>query len=149
MQHSGFKLFTVFLIILFGACTSSADDLYHEVDMAKLSTLVRTTMSIVKGEYYGRTIPSRISEDDIVQMVRAQNSRHFKELEQIDGNINLEIVSNGSQIGAIVWDSNNNRKLIQDLQCTLILDDPAYQRKEFGNEFSLDWNKCSVQEVRF
>lgn len=111
--------------------------------MARLSTLVRTTMSIIKGNYYGSTIPSQISEDEIVQIVRTQNSRHFQELERLDGQIELRIVSDGTYMGAIIWDSGNNRKLIQDLQCTLKLDDPAYRREEFGNEFTLDWKICS------
>jgi len=101
-------------------------------------------MSIVKGEYYGKTLPSTINEDEIIQIVRTQNSQNFKELEQLNGPIELLIVSNGTYIGAVVWDSSNNRKLIQDLQCTLKLDDPTYQREEFDNEFTLDWKICSA-----
>ena len=101
-------------------------------------------MSIVKGEYYGKTLPAQINEDEIILIVRTQNSQHFKELEQLDGEIELMIVSEGALMGAVIWDSGNNRKLIQDLQCTLKLDDPAYQREVFGNEFTLDWKICSA-----
>lgn len=145
MQRFGFKTLIVFLVVFVGAGTSCAGNFYRADDMAKLSTLVRTTMSIVKGEYYGKTLPSRINEDEIIQIVRTQNSRHFKELEQLEGKVELMIVSDGTYMGAVIWDSGNNRKLIQDLQCTLKLDDPTYQREEFGNEFTLDWKICSVR----
>ena len=144
MQRFGFKTLIVFLVIFVGAGTSCAGNLYREDDMARLSTLVRTTMSIVKGEYYGKTIPSQINEDEIIQIVRTQNRRHFKELEQLDGKIELFIVSDAAYMGAVISDTGNNRNLIQDLQCTLKLDDPAYQREVFGNEFTLDWKICSV-----
>lgn len=66
-------------------------------------------------------------------------------IQWLDGKIGLMIVSDGAYMGAVIWDSGNNRKLIQDLQCTLKLDDPTYQREEFGNEFTLDWKICSVR----
>jgi len=144
MQRFGFNTLILSLVIFIGAGASCAGDIYRDDDMARLSTMVRTTMSIVKGEYYGKTIPSQINEDKIIQIVRTQNSRHFKELEQLDGQIELMIVSNGTYMGAIIWNSGNNRKLIQDLQCTLKLDDPAWKREEFGNKFTLDWKICSV-----
>lgn len=145
MQRFGFKTLIVFLVVFVGAGTSCAGNFYHEDDMAKLSTLVRTTMSIVKGEYYGKTIPFQINEVEIIQIVRTQNSRHFKELEQLEGKIELMIVSDGTYMGAVIWDSGNNRKLIQDLQCTLKLDDSSYQREEFGSKFTLDLKICSVR----
>src|SRR4030066_245325 len=74
MQRFGFKTLIVFLIIVVGAGTSCAGNIYRDDDMARLSTLVRTTMSIVKGEYYGKTMPSQISEIEIIQIVRTQNS---------------------------------------------------------------------------
>lgn len=146
MRRFGFNTLIAFLIFFIGTGTSCAGNFYHDEDMAKLSTMVRTTMSIVKGEYYGKTLPSKINEDGIIRIVRIQNSQNFKELEQLNGPIELLIVSNGTCLGAIVWDSRNNRKLIQDLQCTLKLDDPTYQREEFGNEFTLDWKICSAHQ---
>ena len=144
MQRFGFKALVVFLSIFIGAGTSCAGTFYHDDDMARLSTMARTTMSIVKGEYYGKIIPSQINEDEIIQIVHTQNSRYFKELNHLDGQVELMMVSDGTHIGVIIWDSGNNRNLIQDLQCTLKLDDPAWQREELGNEFTLDWKICLV-----
>ncbi|MCR4345967.1 MAG: hypothetical protein NUV55_01985 [Sulfuricaulis sp.] len=145
MQRFGFNVLIVLVVIFVGTGTSCAGKIYHEDDMARLSTMVRTTMSIVKGKFYEKTMPYQINEDKIVEIVRNENSRHFKELNQLDGRIELMIVSDGTYMGAIIWDSDNNRKLIQDLQCTLKLDDPTWQREEFGNEFTLDWKICLVR----
>ncbi len=101
MQRFGFKTLIIFLAVFVGMGTSCAGNFYREDDMAMLSTLVRTTMSIVKGEYYGKTMPSQIKEDEIIQIVRTQNSRHFKELERLDGKIELMIVSDSTYMGAI------------------------------------------------
>lgn len=145
MQRFGFNALLIFLSIFLGGGASCAGKIYSDTDMARLSTMVRTTMSIVKGKYYGETIPHQIAEDEIIEIVHTQNSLHFKELNQLDGQIELIMVSNGTYLGAIVWDSGNNRKLIQDLQCTLKLDDPTWMRNEFGNKFTLDWGICSDQ----
>jgi hypothetical protein len=144
MQRFGLNVLIVFVVIFVGTGASCAGKIYHEDDMARFATMVRTTMSIVKGKFYEKTIPYQINEDEIIEIVRSDNSRHFKELKQLDGRIELMIVSDGTHMGAIIWDSDNNRKLIQDLQCTLKLDDPTWQREEFGNEFTLDWKICSV-----
>ena len=143
MQRFGFNSLVAFLIVVITAGTSCATTSYHDDDMARLATLARTTMSIVKGEYYGKTLPAKIDEGAIIQLVRTQNSRHFKELNQLDGKIELMIVSDGKNMGAVIWDSSNNRKLIQDLQCTPKLDDHTYRRTEYGHVFSLDFKTCS------
>ena len=145
MQHSGFKTLTVILIVFVGMGASCAGKTYSDSEMAKLSTLVRTTLSIVKGKYFGKPLPATINEAEITEIVRTENSRHFEELKQLKGQVELKMVSNGTQLGAVAWDSGNNRKLLQDLQCTIKLDDPAWQREELGQEFTLDWKLCYAQ----
>ena len=143
MRRFGFNPLIVFLVVIIGAGSSCMEDYsYSEGEIGKLSTLVRTTLDITKGKYYGKTLPSQMNEDEIVQIILSERP-HFKELELLEGEIELMFVSNGTDIGAIIWDSGNNRKLIQDLQCTRKLDDPTYQREEFGNTFTLDWKICS------
>lgn len=144
MQRFGFNSLMIFLVIVAGTSSSCATNVYRDDDMAKLATLARTTMSIVKGEYYGKTLPAQLDENRIIEIVRTRNSSNFKELDQLDGQTELMIVSDGTSMGAIIWDSDSDRKLIQDLQCTPKLDDAAYQREEFGHAFALDFKTCPV-----
>lgn len=142
MQRSGYNIFLLVLVFFTVAITSCANERYSDDDMARMATVVRTTMSIIKGKYYGSAIPEIILEKQIIEIVREENSSHFKELEQFNDKFDIKIVSHNKLIGAIVWDSENNRKLIQDLRCTLKLDDSVWKRNVMGSEFTLDWNVC-------
>lgn len=142
MQRFGYNIFLAVFILFVVTSTSCLNNSYSDDDMARMATVVRTTMSIIKGKYYDSVIPEKITEKEIIDIVRTENSSHFKEMNQFDGELDIKIVSHNKFIGAIVWNSNTNRKLIQDLRCTLKLDDPVWERKEMGSQFTLDWNIC-------
>lgn len=140
MQHFGYNI--IFVILLTITSSSCATNRYSDDDMARMATVVRTAMNIIKGKYYYSDIPSVTNEKKTIEIVLKENSSHFKEMEQFDGALEIKIISNGKYIGVIVWNSDTNRKLIQDLRCTLKLDDKAWKREALGSEFNLDWNIC-------
>lgn len=140
MRRFGYKVvLAAFFVSLSVSCSAQR---YADDDMARMATVVRTTMSIVKGKYYGTDIPEVISEKTLIEIVRNENSQHFNELDIFDGSIDIMIVGYQRHIGAVVWDSDSGKKLLQDLQCTLKLDDQTWQRDEQGQQFMLDWTIC-------
>lgn len=140
MRRFGYSI--LFLIIfLFTAAPGGCDDRkYDEKDMGRLATLTRVVMDIVSSEYIGRPIPKKISEEDIKAMV-VKNNTDFEELKLLD-KYDMMIVSDGKYMGAIVWDPENGRKLIQDLRCTKKIEEPSWRNVSYGNEFSLSWSVC-------
>jgi len=113
---------------------------YSEKDMGQLATLTRTTMDIVWSGYIGDTLPSNISEPQILETVRRLNT-NFDELNMLD-RYEMVMVSDGLNLATIVWDPENDRKLIEDLRCTKKLDASTWRECSFGNAFSLEWNVC-------
>lgn len=128
-----------------GTGVSCATQRYSEEDMTRMATVVRTTMSIIKGVYFGEDIPEEISEDELINIILTQNSPHFKELGIFHSYIEIKIISNTKDIGAVVWDSRTHRKIMQDLECTLKLDDATWKGEEFDDSFTLDWGICSSE----
>ncbi len=145
MRRFGFSSFVLCLVtltILNSGCVAKE---YDKDEMAKLATLTKTCMNIVKGQYYKKPIPEQMSEEEVVSIVKARNAQ-FDELEQLDGKIDLILYSDTNHVGAVVWDTGNERKLIQELQCTIELDDPAWEREEYGSSFTLKWETCETKQ---
>ncbi|MBF0329924.1 MAG: hypothetical protein HQL10_12260 [Nitrospirae bacterium] len=108
--------------------------------MARLFIFAKTVMDIVSSEYIETNPPKEINRETIRAIVIKKNT-DFEELKVLD-RYDMKMVSDGKQFGAVLWDPKNKRKLIQDLRCTLKLDDPAWQTITYGNEFTLNWEVC-------
>jgi hypothetical protein len=143
MRRFGYSLLIIVLFFLSAApsgCTTS----YDEKEMGGLATLARTVMDIVSSEYVENPVPQIISKTEIREIVTRVNT-NFDELKLLD-KYDMIIVSDGRQIGCVIWDPENGRKLIQDLRCTPKLDEPTWRQKIFGGDFTLPWAICnSVQ----
>ena len=140
MRRSGYSFLIILLIVfapLIGACDEKQ---YDEKDMGRLATLVRVIMDIVSTEYIDSQIPKEISERQIVEIVKKDNT-DFQELKMLD-TYDIVMVSDGVHIGAVVWDPDNGRKLIQDLRCTKYLDEKTWRDIVYGHDFSLNWSLC-------
>jgi len=139
MQHFGLNILIVILTITLYSCATKH---YSDEDMARVSTVVRTCMSIAKGKYYDSDIPEQINEKELIKIIETENSTHFKELDRFDGPLEIKIVTHNKYIAAVVWDSETNQKLLQDLQCTLKLDEKSWKNNVTGSQFTLDWKVC-------
>lgn len=146
MQRFGFNLKTLFLAIslftLLGCNPAGYQKhtAYSDEDMAPLTTLSRVVMDIVKSNYLETPAPTEISEDEIKTIVAARG----KGLDALDhlSTYKIKMVSNGKKIAAIFWDPTNNRKLIEDLQCTSKVDLKAWNEELYGNDLTLNWGIC-------
>jgi hypothetical protein len=140
MRRFGYSLrFSVFFFLTVatsGCCTMS----YDEKEMGGLTTFDRVVMDIVSSDYIDKPVPQTISKIQIKEIVTRVNT-NFDELKLLD-KYDMIIVSNGKQIGSVIWDPKNGRKLIQDLRCTPKLDDPTWRQKVFGKDFTLSWAIC-------
>ncbi len=139
MRRFGYSLLLIICFFL-TAAPSSCTTSYDEKEMGGLATLDRVVMDIVSTEYINKPVPQIISKNQIKEIVTRVNT-NFEELKLLD-KYDIVIVSSGKQIGCVIWDPENGRKLIQDLRCTPKLDEPTWQQKVFGNEFTLSWAKC-------
>ena len=108
--------------------------------MDGLATLARVVMDIVSSEYVDKPIPQIISKVQIKEIVTRLNT-NFEELKLLD-EYDMVIVSNGTQIGCVIWDPQNGRKLIQDLRCTPNPDELTWRQKVFGRDFTLSCAIC-------
>jgi hypothetical protein len=97
-------------------------------------------MDIVSSEYIDKPVPQTISKAQIKEIVTRVNT-NFEELKLLD-KYDMVIVSNGKQIGCVIWDPDNGRKLIQDLRCTPNPDEFTWRQKVFGRDFTLSWALC-------
>jgi hypothetical protein len=115
---------------------------YDENEMGGLATFDRVVMDIVSSEYIDKPVPPVISKTQIKEIVARVNT-NFEELKLLE-KYDMAIVSNGKQIGSVIWDPRNGRKLIQDLRCTPKLDEPTWRQKVFGKNFTLSWAICDA-----
>lgn len=139
MRRFGFS--AVILLLVFSIpVTAGCEKVYNEKEMGELATLTRTVMDIVSSEYIGISVPKTIAEPQIIEIVIRVNT-DFAELRMLD-KYDMVIVSDGVQIAAVVWDPENERKLIQDLRCTKSLDEPTWRNVSYGHEFTLNWSLC-------
>jgi hypothetical protein len=143
MRRFGFNFVILFFLIFIaapGGCTKS----YDEKEMGQLSTFSRVVMDIVSSEYIDKEIPKIITKDEIKAIVIRQNKK-FNELKLLD-KYEMVIVSNGTEIGSVIWDHDNGQKLLQDLRCTPKLDEPTWRQKVFGSDFTLSWSICDTAQ---
>ena len=143
MRRFGFSLLIVFFFFIIAA-PSSCTKSYDEKEMGELFTFDRVVMDIVSSEYISKQIPDKITKDQIKEIVIRQNSNMDK-LKLLD-RYNMVIVSKGNQIGCVICDPENGRKLIQDLRCTPKLDEPTWRQKVFGCNFTLPWSICNAAQ---
>ncbi len=148
MRRSGRNLHiilvAVFVAAISTACAavdSSSCREYSEKDMGKLATFVRNTMDIVSSVYMGEVMPALVPEERIKELIRERGTP-FKELELLD-QYELIMVSHEGQWAAVAWDSTYDQKLLQDLRCTKLLDEPSWRTCIHGHELTLDWRTCN------
>lgn len=141
MRRFGWHSLIIVLIVSLVTVTTSCEKVYDEKEMGRLATLTRVVMDIVRSQYIESQVPAELSEPQIIDIVVKANT-DFEELKMLD-KYDMEIVSDGANIGAVVWDPGNDRKLIQDLRCTKYLDDPAWRNVFYGKEFTLNWDICT------
>jgi hypothetical protein len=110
--------------------------------MGRLFTFDRVVMDIVSSEYIGKPVPQLVSNTQIKEIVIRVN-KDIDELKLLD-KYDMIIVSNGTQIGCVICDPDNGRKLIQDLRCTPELDEATWRQKVFGCDFTLSWSICDT-----
>jgi len=122
------------------AVDSSSCREYSEKDMGKLATFVRNTMDIVSSVYMGEVMPALVPEERIKELIRERGTP-FKELELLD-QYELIMVSHEGQWAAVAWDPIYDQKLLQDLRCTKLLDEPSWRTCIHGHELTLDWHTC-------
>ena len=140
MRRFGYSLLIVIFFFLTAGPSGCDTTSYDEKEMGGLATLARVVMDIVSSEYIDKPVPQVISERQIKEIVTRVNT-NFEELKLLD-KYDMVIVSNGTQIGCVIWDPENGRKLIQDLRCTPKLDEPTWRQNIFGKDFSLSWAIC-------
>jgi hypothetical protein len=144
MQRFGYSLLIIiffFLTTAPGGCSTKA---YDEKEMDGLTTLARVVMDIVSSEYIDKPVPQIILKTQLKEIVTRVNT-NFEELKLLN-KYDMVIVSHGTQIGCVIWDPENGRKLIQDLRCTPKLDEPTWRQNISGKDFTLSWAICdSVQ----
>ena len=147
MRRSGRNLHIILVAVLVAtistACAavdSSSCREYSEKDMGKLATFVRNTMDIVSSVYMGEVMPALVPEERIKELIRERGTP-FKELELLD-QYELIMVSHEGQWAAVAWDPIYDQKLLQDLRCTKLLDEPSWRTCIHGHELTLDWHTC-------
>lgn len=144
MQLSGFRVLSLGLLVGIGltlGLSGCSENRHTEKEIGQLATLTRTVMNIVFSEYIeSPKIPRRISEGEIRNIISKVNTE-FDQLKFLD-QYEMEIVSDDTHIAAIMWDPKSNRKILQDLRCTSILDEESWRHNYTGNEFTLDWKIC-------
>jgi hypothetical protein len=141
MQRFGFSLLLICFFIFSAVPAGCAGKSYDEKEMGRLATFVRVVMDIVSSEYDDKPVPKLIKKEQLRKIIIKANT-DFEELELLD-KYGMIIVSDGKEMGAVVWDPKTNRKLIQDLRCTAKVDDPAWRKTVTGNDFTLDWGICA------
>ena len=147
MRRSGrnlhIVLVAVFVAVISTACAavdSNSCREYSEKDMGQLATFVRVTMDIVSSAYVDEATPALVPEERIKELIRERGTP-FKELELLD-QYELIIVSHEGQWAAVAWDPIYDQKLLQDLRCTKLLDEPSWRTCIHGHELTLDWRTC-------
>lgn len=148
MQRFGYKARAVLLIVFVSyvstACATTGEGgcrQHSEKEMGQLATFVRVSMDIVSSEYMDEATPPALTEEKIKALIE-QRGTPFKELDLLR-QYDLVMISQGGQWAAVAWDPENDQKLLQDLRCTKVLDDPTWRTCSRGHEFTLDWNKCN------
>jgi hypothetical protein len=140
MRRFGYSLLIIVLFFLTAAPSSCNTTSYDEKEMGGLATFARIAMDIVSSEYIGKPVPRIIPKTQIKEILAKVNA-NFEELKLLD-KYDMVIVSNGTQVGCVIWDPINKRKLIQDLRCTPKLDELTWRQRVFGNDFTLSWAIC-------
>lgn len=140
MRRFGYS-FLIIIFFFFTAAPSGCNTLsYDENEMGGLATFARVVMDIVSTEYIDQPAPQIILKTQIKEIVTRTNT-NFQALKLLD-KYDMVIVSHGALIGCVIWDSENGRKLIQDLRCTPKLDEPTWRQIVFGNDLTLSWAIC-------
>lgn len=140
MRHFGYSIFILFAVLVTSVTGGCNEKAYDEKDMGKLATFTRVVMDIVYGAYINKRLPGEIPEESIKMIVIDKNT-DFEELRLLEI-YDMKIVSYGKQLGAVVWDPKNGRKLIEDLRCTKSPDAIAWRDITYGSNFTLNWSLC-------
>jgi len=140
MRRFGYSLLIVLLFFVTAAPSRCTTKSYDEKEMGGLATLARVVMDIVSSEYIDKPVPQSLTKTQIKEIVTRVN-KNFEELKLLD-KYDMVIVSNGTQIGCVIWDPETKRKLIQDLRCTPKLDEPTWREAVFGTDLTLSWAIC-------
>lgn len=140
MRRFGYSFLVLSLFIATAAPSSCTTKSYDEKEMGGLATLARVVMDIVSSEYIDKPVPRIITKAQVKEIVTRVNT-NFEELKLLD-KYDMVIVSKGNELGCVIWDPENGRKLIQDLRCTPKLDEPDWRQTVFGNDFTLSWAIC-------
>jgi len=144
MLRFGFKnIVTILLVIVIASCSwlnGRAKKSYDEQEMAKLATLTRTMMNIVRTDFIDTPFPATLNETQIVEIVHRLNT-NFAELKLLD-RYDMAMFSNGKKLAAVAWDPETDRKLLQDLRCTSQIDEATWREFVFDHDFTLGWVAC-------
>jgi hypothetical protein len=140
MRRFGYSLLIILLFFFTAAPSSCSTMSYDEKEMGGLATFARVVMDIVSSEYIDKPVPQIISKTQLKEIVTRVNT-NFEELKLLN-KYDMVIVSHGTQIGCVIWDPENGRKLIQDLRCTQKSDELSWRQKLFGKDFTLSWAIC-------
>lgn len=143
MQRFGYNIFFLLIFVFTAGIGSCTDGTYGEENMGPIATLIAVVMDIVSSEYIDIELPERIEKSQIKEIV-LRNNTDFDELKYLD-KYEMIIVSNKTEIAAVVWDLANDRKLFQDLRCTTYVDEHSWRSELFGSDFTLDWAICGQQ----
>jgi hypothetical protein len=141
MRRFGYSLLVIVLFFSTAAPSNCTNKIYDEQEMGGLATLARVVMDIVSSDYIDKPVPQTITKTQIKEIVTRVNT-NFEELKLLD-KYDMVIVSDGKQIGCVIWDPENGRKLIQDLRCTPKFDEPTWRQMVFGPDFTLSWSLCT------
>jgi hypothetical protein len=112
----------------------------NEKEMTQLATFVRVGMDIVSSSYADVPPPASVPPETIREII-VRRGTPFKELELLD-RYRVQFFSQDGQWAAVAWDPQNGQKLLQDLRCTRLLDEPTWKSCTSGHDFNLNWNAC-------
>ncbi len=139
-QLSGSKYYFVALAFIAAFVISGCDeaDSYEEKTMGELAMVAEDAMSNIEDEYDGKVQPARLEEATIREIYAEKHLPFHKAFDKTD----IAIVTDGEYEGVVVWDTKNRRKLLQDLNCTDVIDDQAWKSEVYGDQFTLDFSVC-------
>lgn len=137
---SGSKHFAITVLVISAFIIVGCDEAncYEEKTMGELAMVAEDAMSVVEGEYDGKAQPARLDEGQIRETYAKAHLSFHKGFDKAD----LAIVTDGEYLGVVVWDPKSGRKLIQDLNCTDVVDDQPWKNKVYGDQFTLDFGAC-------
>jgi hypothetical protein len=133
-----FLLISVFVALSYFLFINLSIQNYTAETMGPLEPFSRNVLSIVKGNYLGKEVPEKISEDKIIQLIksRGQPFAGMTYFEKYD----VAIYSKNKKIACVIWDPKTNRKLLEDVYSTKQPDSKAWEKELYGNDFTIGWN---------